>query len=95
MKLLPNETCLKGKWLPKDGRVEADEVCARIEELTRTVLRTLGHDASGWDTLFVDPADGRLWELTYPDSNQHAGGAPELRHLSVEQAKGKYGDIAP
>jgi hypothetical protein len=28
-----------------------------IEELTRTVLRTLGHDASGWDTLFVDPAD--------------------------------------
>lgn len=95
MKLLPTETHLTGKWLPKDGRVIADDVCARIEELTRTYLRELGRDASGWDALFVDPADGRLWELIYPESGLHGGGAPELRHLSTQQAKEKYGGIVP
>lgn len=95
MKLLPTETCLSGKWLSKDRRVVADETCARIEELTRTHLRALGRDASGWDTLFMDPADGRLWELIYPESGLHGGGAPELRHLSTEQAKGKYGGVVP
>lgn len=95
MKLLPTETCLTGKWLSKDGHVVADETCARIEELTRTSLQGLGRDASGWDALFVDTADGRLWELIYPESGQHGGGAPELRYLTVEQAKEKYGNIAP
>ncbi len=95
MKLLPSETCLTGKWLSKDGRVVADETCDRVEELTRSYLRGLGRDASGWDALFIDPADGRLWELIYPVSGLHGGGAPELRHLSAEQAKEKYGDIVP
>lgn len=93
MKLLPSETCLIGKWLSKDGSVVPDETSVRIEELTQTFLREIGRDASGWDTLFIDPSDGRLWELVYPDSGQHGGGAPELRHLSVRQAKDKYVDI--
>lgn len=93
MKLLPTETLLTGKWWAKDGRVVADDVCVRIEKLTRTHLRELGRDASGWDVLFVDPADGRLWELGYPESGQHGGGAPELRHLSIQQAKEKYRGI--
>jgi len=95
MKLLPTEICLTGKWVLNDGRVVADEVCARIEDLTRSRLRELGRDASGWDALFVDPEDGRLWELVYPESGQHGGGAPELRHLSAAQAKEKYGGIVP
>lgn len=95
MKLLPTETCLTGTWLPKDGRVVADEVCARIDELTRSHLRALGHDASGWDALFVDPDDGRLWELVYPESGLQGGGAPELRLLAAAQAKVKYPGIVP
>lgn len=95
MKLLPTETCLTGKWLLKDGRVVADDVCARIEDLTRSHLRALGHDASGWDAVFVDPYDGRLWELVYPDSGLHGGGAPELRVLAAAQAKEKYAGIVP
>ena len=95
MKLLPTETCLTGKWLLKDGRVVADPVCARIEELTRSHLRALGHDPSGWDALFVDPDDGRLWELIYPESGLHGGGAPELRQLSATQARAKYTGIVP
>lgn len=95
MKLLPTETYLTGKWLSKDGRVVSDETCARIEELTRTHLRELGRDASGWDALFIDPADGRLWELVYPESGLHGGGAPELRYVSAEQAREKYGGIVP
>lgn len=95
MKLLPNETCLAGKWLLHDGYVVADEVCARIEELTRIHLRAMGHDSSGWDALFVNPEDGRLWELVYPESGLHGGGAPVLRQLSSAQAKQKYGSIVP
>lgn len=95
MKLLPTETHLVGKWLLKNGLVVADDVCVRIEELTRTHLRRLGSDASGWDALFMDPVDGRLWELIYPESGLHGGGAPELRHLSIHQSKEKYRDIVP
>jgi hypothetical protein len=95
MKLLPTETCLTGKWVLEDGRVVKDDVCTRIEDLTRGYLRELGRDASGWDALFVDPDDGRLWELVYPESDLHGGGAPELRHMPATQAKEKYGGIVP
>ena len=95
MKLLPTEMCLTGKWLLKDGRVVADEVCVRIEGLTRNHLRELGHDASGWDALFVDQNDGRLSQLVSPESGLHGGGAPQLRHLASAQAKEKYGSIVP
>lgn len=93
MKLLPTEICLTGRWLLKDGCVVADDICDRIEELVRLHLREVGRDASGWDALFVDPDDGRFWELIYPDSSLQGGGPPELRHLSVAQAKEKYGNF--
>lgn len=90
MKILPNEIRLTGRWVLRNGRLVADEVCARIEDLKRGHLRELGHDKTGWDTLFVDPDDGRLWELIYPESGLHGGGAPELQHLTKEEAKNKY-----
>lgn len=90
MRLLPDETYLKGEWVLVGERVVANEVCARIEELAQNHLRKIGHDASGWDTLFVDPDDGRLWELVYPDSGLSGGGPPELRVLDTTQAKKKY-----
>lgn len=93
MKLMSNEISLVGKWLLKDGQVVRDEVCARIEMLTQTCLRELGRDASGWDVLYLDPEDGRLWELIYRDSGLHGGGAPELRCLTKQQARDKYAEI--
>lgn len=95
MKLLPAEACLTGTWVLNDGRIVGDGVCARMRDLTGNHLRKLGHDASGWDALFVDPADGRLWELSYPEGGGHGGGPPELRHLSAAQAQEKYGGIVP
>ncbi|MBL8340703.1 MAG: hypothetical protein JNL30_04475 [Rubrivivax sp.] len=95
MKLLPTETCLSGRWLLKAGRVVADDVCARIDALVRGHLRELGRDASGWDALFLDPSDGRFWELTYPDSSLQGGGPPRLQCLSATQAREKYGGFDP
>ena len=67
----------------------------RVRELNglwRKKLIEITTDTSGWDVLYRDPADGRYWELTYPQSHMHGGGPPRLTHLSFEQAKTKYGD---
>ncbi|WP_122520545.1 Imm27 family immunity protein [Pannonibacter phragmitetus] len=94
MTIHPNETSLVGKWAFVDGCIIPDEVCLRIENLINGHLRKLGHDRSGWDSLFVDPHDGRLWELIYPESSLHGGGPPELRFLTEEHARSKYGYLA-
>ncbi len=94
MKLAPNESLLTGSWELRDGKFVADEVCSRIDELVRQHLRELGRDTSGWDVLYRDPLDERLWELTYPRSDLHGGGPPQLRHLSKEEANAKYGRVA-
>ena len=94
MKIQPTETLLSGKWLSRDGRAVGDEACDRINGLVRSHLRKLGHDASGWEVLYRDPDDGRLWELTYPQSELHGGGPPQLRCLTLDEALRKYGDVA-
>ena len=76
------------------GRVQADANARRIENLVHSQLREVGRDASGWDALYVDPHDGRLWELLYLESESQGGGPPTLRNLSVSAARVKYGDQA-
>lgn len=93
MKLLPTETLLTGAWLLRDGHVVGDDTCQRIKELARSHLSRLGHDASGWEVLYRDPDDGRLWELTYPESHLHGGGPPQLRCLTLTEARAKYGEV--
>lgn len=90
MKLEADETLLTGQWLMQDGHVVADETTRRIEDLVSDYLEKLGHDESGWDTLYQDPHDGRYWERIYPMSAMHGGGPPELRCLTLDQAKAKY-----
>ena len=87
----PTETEIRGRWILVGGNVEKDEQCTRIEQLIGSELREIARDASGWEVLYVDPLDGRNWELTYPESNLHGGGPPMLREVTKEHARKKYG----
>lgn len=91
----PNELRLTGTWVSPDGKLIADEICDRIMELVEGYLMKVGSDAAGWETLYRDPTDGRLWELTYSQSQLHGGGPPELRNITVTEAKRKYGYSPP
>ena len=60
---------------------------------TQTALENLDVAEGGWSKLYRDPSDGRLWELTFPNSEWHGGGPPCLTCISREKADGKYGDV--
>ena len=92
MKIQPNETEIRGTWTVVKGRVEADSNCRRINELVAHHLRRVAKDASGWDSLYVDPSDKRFWELTYPESALHGGGPPCLMCIPQDEARKKYGN---
>jgi Immunity protein 27 len=95
VKIQPDQILLRGQWVRREGKVVADEICERIQQLISSHLVEMGRDPSGWDALYRDPDDGRLWELTYPQSELHGGGPPQLRYLSLDEAKYKYGNIVP
>jgi hypothetical protein len=91
MNLRPDETELTGKWLLDGQTMRADDVSQRIELLTKDVLQTLAVSRyGGWETLFRDPSDGRLWERTYPRGELHGGGPPKLAVISEADARAKY-----
>jgi immunity protein 27 of polymorphic toxin system len=92
-RLAANETSLFGAWKEKRDRIVADPTCERIEWLVGNHLVQLGADASGWDELYRDPDDGRLWELTWPQSEVHGGGPPRLTCVATEMARAKYGTV--
>ena len=92
MKLHPDESELRGAWRGVGERVEADAVTRRIEGLVQRYLVRVTSDVSGWDVLYRDPEDGRLWELTYPHSDAEGGGPPHLVRLDYSAARLKYGD---
>jgi hypothetical protein len=89
--LAPDEVALRGAWASRGGAVCEDEVAARIGWLVRTHLERIGAAATGWDTLYRDPRDGRYWEMVYPESERHGGGPPSLHVISREAASAKYG----
>jgi len=91
MKIISSETVLTGHWFVREGYVVADETCHRIDQLVNKHLKEVARDPSGWDVLYRDPDDERLWELTYPESHLHGGGPPQLRWLPLEEATSKYG----
>ena len=90
MKLLPHEREIHGRWIYAEGAPKADSSCERIDVLIARVLVPVAATGDGWDRLYRDPADNRLWELTYLQSAMHGGGPPTLRQLSDEQAGDKY-----
>ncbi|MEZ0469087.1 Imm27 family immunity protein [Luteimonas salinilitoris] len=91
MKISPNETLITGRWIEHKGQLVGDDTCKRINELIRNYLHEIGRDPSGWDALYRDPQDARLWELIYPESELHGGGPPQLRCLTYGEAEEKYG----
>ena len=92
-KLQPNERVLTGNWLVQAGHARRDATCERIEWLTAHQLRKIADSPQwgAWKTLYRDLDDGRYWERTYPQSEMQGGGPPQLRHLTIDEAKQKYG----
>ena len=76
----------------ESGSME-DVTCERIKWLINNYLRKVADSPQwgAWETLYQDPADGRYWERTYPQSELHGGGPPQLRCLALNEAKQKYG----
>jgi len=91
MELQPDEIVLTGNWIVEGGSVIADDVCRRIETLVDSQLERLGTDSSGWDTLYRDPRDGRLWKHIYPQS--HCMEAGRL-NSKLSRRKGRLQSIA-
>jgi Immunity protein 27 len=89
-----SETEIRCEWTSVDGKMEGNEACDRIRRLIDDYLVELAPDRSGWEILFVDPGDGRFWELTFPLGYMHGGGPPLLAVISEAQARGKYGEGA-
>ena len=85
------ETALIGQWHTEGARVVADHTCLRIESLVSSHLVEVSRSGDGWSTLFLDPADGRLWERTFPQSQFHGGGPPSLHQISSDRAMATYG----
>ena len=95
VELAPEEVDLRGDWVvQKDCSVVADPAEQRIEWLTTQQLERIANDSSGWETLYRDPRDGRLWELTYPRGEMHGGGPRRLHLLSRDEAAAKYSHAA-
>jgi hypothetical protein len=92
MALRPDETDLIGRWIKSGDRVVGDQVEQRIHDLIAHQLKKIAlHPQSGsWQVLYLDPNDGRYWELTYPNSEMHSGGPRPLTHLSLALATAKY-----
>jgi Immunity protein 27 len=93
MKLGVNEALLTGRWITDGPEARADAVCERIRWLTEQQLHKVAVSPQwgDWEVLYVDPNDGRYWELTYPEGELQGGGPPQLKFLPSYDAITKYG----
>jgi len=48
-------------------------------------------DDTGWDSLFFNKKAQQYWVKTYPNSELHGGGQPELELISEKTAKELFG----
>jgi hypothetical protein len=87
-----SEVEIVGRWIECNGKVQADETCQRIENLTTNYLIRIANSPiwGDWETLYQDPNDGRYWERFYPQGEMQGGGPPCLKSLSIAEAQSKY-----
>jgi hypothetical protein len=81
LELQPEEPELIGSFVDDQGVIRSDESADRIRWLTSNSLRKVAVSPTygAWETLFVDPRDGRYWEQTFPHSEMHGGGAAQAQ----------------
>jgi hypothetical protein len=89
--LAADEKQLIGRWELSDQKVRGDQAEKRIQWLLSNDLKLLARDWSGWEALYCDGKDGRLWELTYPQGYLQGGGPRSLKNISEEDARLNYG----
>lgn len=70
----PDETRVAGRWVVTQDGVGPDEVEQSVELLIAHHFAKQGQSDEGWSALYRDPADARLWQLSYPESGLHGGG---------------------
>jgi hypothetical protein len=94
-RLKPDEDSVKGAWSYRDGQMMGDSNCRRIEWLIHHHLQKVADSikAVAWETLYRDPDDGRYWEKTFPQSEIHGGGPPNLHTITSDEIKDKYGTL--
>ena len=93
-KLQDNESILSGQWGYKDGAVIQDADCKRIEWLTNSFLQLVGVSGENWAALYLNPEDGSYWLLTYPNSDWHGGGPPQLKRVPKKDDLNDYPDLS-
>ncbi len=91
MPIRPEEIEIRGQWIRVGGKITGDEAEKRIDVLIHGELEKLGKDTTGWEILYRDPSDGRLWELTWPKGEMHGGGPKRLHVIDPAEAHRKYG----
>jgi len=89
--LRPDESELVGSWAEHVGARSHDLVDQRIFWLVSRRLLARGSANGGWDQLYLDPRDGRFWELTFPHGSLHGGGPRRLAVIGEAEARAKYG----
>lgn len=90
MEISPDEVEIIGSWVMVNGRMTADETSHRIRSLIKTDLQHVATTKDGWEKLYLDAHDKRLWELTYPQGEMQGGGPQALLLISPEKAREKY-----
>lgn len=88
--LAPGESMLRGRWLSTAAGPVPDAVEQRIRWLVAHRLDPLGSATDGWDWLFRDRVDGRLWELTFPEGMLLHSGPRLLRVIDAATSSAKY-----
>ena len=93
--LVPEEHLLTGNMVGEGSAMTGDIVEMRIRWLVAHRLQTVARSADGWDWLFRDPGDARLWELTFPHGSLHGSGARRLAVITHADADRKYPERLP
>jgi len=67
-----------------------DASLIRIHTMVATKFEKIADGGGGWETLFRERTDGRLWERFYPSGEIHGGGPESLRRIDMASAEQKY-----